>query len=268
MAIERVEQRVLGALQLLDRATQTPVTRPLQVSSDTATLVRNRRGLFVITRADGLDNHARAFQEPPADPALEASEHLLEITDLQNRYLPRLLILRLPRDPDPDNVGNDNSLFTPRDVVMYPASTARLSHNWSTVRATVTQGATTPVQGALIRIVDPADETLLASGISDQRGESLVIIPGVPVTKFANGDEDTDGRRGRGRRDRDDDNDDDEPPVVVNTLPVRLEVSHSASTSWPVNPDLLEQDHAANRRMQMELTISTGRMEKLAINLT
>jgi len=257
MLIENVEQRILGALRLVDRVTRTPVARALHISSDTATLIRNRRGFYVITHAEGLDAHVEAFHEQPAAPAHEANGYILEINDPKKRYLPRLLTLRLPRDPDPDNAGNANTLFTPRDVLMYPASTAPLSHNWSTVRATVTRDSITPQRGALIRITDPSRDTQLSSGITDQRGEALLIVPGVPVTKFADGDE------GNGGGD-----DDEDSPVVVNTLPVRLELSLGATTPWPVDPDLLEQNHAADLKVSMELSLSSGQMERVAINLT
>jgi len=256
MPIERVEQRVLGALQLVDSVTQTPVRRALKVASDSATLVRNRRGWYVITRARGLEDHSEAFLQPPAVPAIAANEYRFEISDPHKRYLPRMLRLRLPRDPDPAHVGNDNSLFTPRDVAMYPAGTASLSHNWSSIRVSVSRADDSPVAGALIRIIDIEDDSVLASGISDERGEALVIVPGVPVTQFAGEEE-----RGGGH-------DDDALPVVVNTLPVRLELSVGAATPWPVDPDLLQQQHVANRRVTMDLTLSTGRMERAVIQLT
>lgn len=266
MLIERVEQRVLGALQLIDRVTQTPVKRLMQIESDTARLVRNRRGFYVITYADGLESHTEAFMEPPPPPPpLEDNPYTIEISDPLKRYLPRLVTVRLPRDPNPDNVGNANSLFTPQDVVMYPASTAPLSHNWSTLRVSVDQPGSSPVPGALIRIIDTEDDSVLASGISDERGEALVIVPGVPVTKFA--DED-DGQGGGGGQGGGQGNNDDEPPVLVNTLAVRLELSLGVSTPWPVDPELLEQNHDADRRVTMDLTLSTGRMERVAINLT
>ena len=269
MSIERVEQRILGALQLVDRVTQTPVRRGLRISSDTACLVRNRRGFYVITHADGLEGHIQSFLEPPPTPALEVNEYTFEISDPDERYLPRLASLRLPRDPDPDNRSNDNSLFMPRDVAMYPAGTAALSHNWSTVRVSVSQLGNSPVRGALIRIVDVQDDAVLSSGISDQHGEALVIVPGIPVTKFAD-EEDTGpggggagggGGRGRGPGDG-------EPPVIVNTLPVRLELSLGTSIPWPANPDLLERNHVADRRVSMDLALSTGQMERVVIELT
>ena len=262
MLTERIEQRVLGALRMLDRVTQSPLSRPMEVSSNTSRVVRNMRNFYVVTHADGLEAYSQAFQQPPEIPVIGDNEYSFEIIDPQKRYLPRMVTLNLPRDPNPANIGNHNSLFTPHDVVMYPSSTARLSHNWSTLRVSVTQGAdpqtAPPVQGSLIQILDEEDDTLLASGITDERGEALVIVPGVPVTKFADDDDDDSGR-GRGR--------DDDPPVIVNTLPVRLELSLDAAATWPVNPDLLEENHVANRRTSMDLTLSTGRMEKVVINL-
>ena len=255
MLIERIEQRVLGALRLIDRVTQTPLTRSLRLTSSNAGVVRNMRGYYVVNHAAGLEAHTAAFQQPPALPELGAKPYTFEINDLQKRYLPRLTTLRLPRDPNPANVANANSIFKPIDVAMYPASTATLSYNWSTIRASVSQGPDhLPLRGALLQVIDAADGLLLASGISDARGEALVIVPGVPITKFADAEDEGEG--------------DDEPPVVVNTLPVRLELSLGAATPWPVDPDVLEQNHTANRRMSMDLTLSTGRMEKVTINLT
>jgi len=265
MLIERVEQRVLGALQLVDRVTQTPVIRAIKITAERATLVRNRRGYYVITQADGLEAHGAAFETPPTTPALAANEYDFVIEDRQKRYLPRLLTLRLPRDPDPTHRDNSNSLFRPQDVAMYPASTAPLSHNWSTVRVAVDQVGSSPVRGALIRIIDPTEDTLLASGISDERGEALVIVPGVPVTKFA---DEGDGGHGHGSgHGGSHGHGGGEPPVLVNTLAVRLELSLTPGSPWPVDPDLLEQNHVAHRRASKDLTLSTGRMEKVVINL-
>jgi len=260
MLIERVEQRILGAMRLVDRVTRTPVTRPLQISSKKASLVRNGRGYYVVTRANGLDHHVASFLKPPATPALESRSFRFEIADPLGHYLPRWLDLRLPRDPDPLHATEAGSLFRPVDVAMYPASTAPLSPNWSTLRISVARASShAPIRGALLQVIAAADDTLLASGLSDEQGEALVIVPGVPITKFADEDEGP-GHGGGGGH--------EPPPVVVNTLPVRLELSLGNTTSWPVNPDLLEQNHMANRRMWMDLALSTGRMERVIINLT
>jgi len=262
MPIELIDERVLGALQLTDHVTQAALTRPLRLTAGNASVIRNRRGYYVVTHAAGLEAHGTAFQAPPAEPGLESNSYTFTIHDPQRRYLPREVVLRLPRDPDPAHIDNANSLFRPHDVAMYPTATAVLAHNWSSIRASVTQGvARSAVRGALLRVIDTSDDSLLASGLSDELGEALVIIPGVPVTKFANEDDGPVHGGGGGGGNA-------EPPVIVNTLPVRLELSLGATTPWPVNPDLLEQNHNANLRLSMELTLSTGKMERVTINLT
>jgi len=278
---ERIEQRVLGALRLMDRATWAPLTRPMKISSEAVRLVRNRQGLYVVTHAQGLEALTQSFMTQPAAPAPGANTYTLDVQDPQKRYLPRRLSLRLPRDPDPSSHDSADSLFRPHDVAMYPAGTAPLSPNWSTVRVSVSAGRdpqnTRPAQGSLIRIVNAADDKVLASGISDERGEALVIVPGVPVTRFADEADAGGGPPGGGPpggggpgggHGPGNDHDREEPPVVVNTLAVRLEVSLADSTPWPVNPDLLEANHAANRRQSMELELATGRMERVAVNIT
>lgn len=261
MLIERVEQRVLGAMCLLDRATSTPLMRPMRVVSSSARVLRNAHGLYVITEADGLAAHSQAFLQPPANPPLGANSYDFAIHDPQGRYLPRLVSVSLPRDPDPNHTGNSNSLFTPLEVTLYPASTAPLSANWSSVRVSLSQGpdpqSATPLVAALLRIVDPAESRILASGLSDQRGEALVIVPGVPVTKFADeGDAHDHGHHN------------DSSPVVVNTLPVRLELSWQAGTPWPPDPAELEANHAARLKTTRDLVLRSGRMERVVINLT
>lgn len=253
MGIERVDQRVLAALRLIDGATQAELIRPLHLTSDTARLVRNARGYYVVTGANELEHHIASFQDVPVEPALPSS-YGFEISDPLGHYLPRLLELLLPRNSNPAEASDDDSLFRPVDVAMYPSSTAPLSHNWSTLRLSIARAVDhAPVRGALLQVIDVTDDRLLAGGIADERGEALVIVPGVPVTKFA--DEESEGEG------------DGDPPVVVNTLPVRLELSLDAADPWPVNPDLLVQNHVANRRMSVELALSTGRMERVVINL-
>ncbi len=253
---ERIDQRVLGALRLVDRVSQVPVRRAMKVSATNASMVRNASGLYVITGAPALASHSREFQQPPTTPAPGSVALSITVEDPQVRYLPRLLRLDLPRDAAPANAGNPDSLFHPLAVLMYPASTASVATNWSSIRVSVTSTGGAAVAGCLLRVVDEAEGKVLASGLSDERGEALVIVPGVPITKFAD-----DGDEG------DEDDDDDTPPVMITTLPVRLEVSAGA-TSWPLDPDLLEQNHAANIKKSKLLTLKTGRMETVAINLT
>ncbi len=248
MVRERIEGRVLGALRVVDHATALPLRAPLRLHSDTARVLRNRSGLYVITEAEGLQEHAAAFARPPDTPAPGSVVYRFTIVDPAQRYLPRQLRVPLPRVPEPTHA---DSLFTPRDVPLYPAASAGLSPNWSTVRVSVRREGT-PVRGALLRVIERRDDRVLASGISDERGEALVIVPGVPVTRFA---------------DEDDSHDDHAAaPVVVATLPVRLELSLTPG-GWPVDPDELERNHADNLRDARDLGLRTGGRENVEFNL-
>ena len=46
----------------------------------------------------------------------------------------------------------------------------------------------TPVPGALCRILNASDE-VIAGGMSDKRGEAVIIVPGIPVSDFAREDD-------------------------------------------------------------------------------
>lgn len=255
---EVIERRYLGALSCIDRATGYRLKRNLSIESEQARFQRNRSSLYVIQQANGLDDYTNSFQLPD-EPALGSIPMTVQVSDPLNQYLPRSLQVNLPRDGDPDNRAQENSLFNPVQVQLYAAPNASLLSNWSTVRVSVMQQGTgsnnEPVAGALLRVIRNSDDEVLSSGLSDLRGEALVIIPGIPITQFAD--------------EADIDDDTDEPsPVVISEIPARLELSLADSSEWPVNPDELESNHSSNVVASENLTLRTGRMEKLTIQLT
>lgn len=252
--VDVIERRILGAVRFLDRAAGFMLERPINITSEQVEFVRNRSNHYVVTRAPGFESYVESFRPMPTTPAPLSVLVTAEVNDPLREYLPRRFSMRLPRDPDPANAGAPGSAFRAVDANLYAASSMPIRGNWSTVRASITQrdgsDTVTPVRGALLRVLRASDDEILASGISDERGEALVIIPGVPVTQFA------------------DDDGTDDSPVVVAELPVRLELSVSADSSWPVNPDLLETNHATSIRATGESTLRTGRMNRVAIELT
>ncbi len=260
---ESIDHRYLGALKCVDRATGFHLSQHMRLESDDLSFLRNRSNIYVIKKAAGLEQYNDAFEHTPTIPAIGSIAFNVEISDPKRDYLPRTLAIDLPRDARPINLDNDNSLFKAVDVQLYASPNAKIMANWSTVRVSVMRTHATlgvqPVAAALLRVVRDSDDEILSSGLSDQRGEALVVVPGVPITQFA---EDDDGPGGGG----------DEPPapapVVISEIPARLEVSVDNGSSWPVNPDLLELNHAANLVASENLTLRTGRMEKVAIQLT
>lgn len=249
---EVIEHRVLCAARFLDHATGRVITRPLQLSADGTRFIRNRSNMYVIMSA----------------PALGSVPIRSTIRDPLGRYLPRTFTLPLPRDPDPTHSGQPGSLFRPVDVNMYCASTASGSPNWSIIRASVswnnlsvnTEG---PACGALLRVVSNSDGELLASSVSDERGEALVVIPGVPITTFSEGGDSDGDNEGT-------DNDSEGSstgPVMAFEIAARLEVIFDPNASWPVDPDQLETDRESLLRKTQNVVLRTGRMDKVTITL-
>ena len=255
---ESIDRRVLGALRCVDRATGSVLTRPFSVSAGNATFIRNRSNLYVIKTASGLETHTETFAQAPSIPSPGSVSVMVRVDDPLNKYLPRTIGINLPRDPNSDNTENDNSLFNPVNVDLYVASNAELMANWSTVRVSVLRGDSSqnlvPVRGRLLRIVRTSDDEVLSSGLSDDRGEALIIVPGVPITQFA--DDEDNGNQGDGQGEGDEQAG-EEPPVIVSELSVRLEVSFDSNQGWPVNPDVLETNHVANLVATETLSLRT-----------
>lgn len=213
--MERVDRRVLGAVRLVDGVTGRPLERPLSVAADGARFLRNRRGLYVITDSLGLREHTTSFVAPPASPpAGRASIERLRIEDPLGQYLARLARIPLPR-------AADGALFEPEDVRMLPAPAAGVRLDWAGWRASVRrQGSGELVRGALLVLgwTTAAGAEQRARGMSDERGEALVAVTGLPVSRAADG-----GGR----------------PLTAETE-VTLAVFVRPDQAWPVDPDQLE----------------------------
>lgn len=273
---ETVDRRVLGALRCVDQVTGRMLKRPLRISGQGLKFFPNRSFFQVISYAEGLALHLDAFEEPPDTPAPRTLDFNISIQDPSGEYLERLFAFQLPRVP---NEAAEHSLFNPIDVAMFASPAARLSPNWSIIRASIYDfadpEAENPVPGALLRILDSGDR-LLMSGLSDQRGEAAVIIPGIPITSFSLGAEppgepepDADGEWLASG------------PVIETQTPVTLEVIVRPGAPWPVNPGEMEERHAEWRKQfrdadsdqlqnGLALALKTGKTQsvKLFVNLT
>jgi hypothetical protein len=185
MTPDLIDTRVLGAVRFVDAATQGQVSDGLAVSSAQGGFRRNRSGLWVIITAAGLETHTIAFDSPPAAPPVASVPVTLTVADQSGRYLPRATTLMLPRDPDPNHADQAASLFQAVNVNLYPSPVSPVSPGWAVIHAHVQNKATqAPLQGALLRVVRTSDSVVLSRGISDDRGEALVVVPGIPVTTF------------------------------------------------------------------------------------
>jgi len=181
---ERIEHRVLGALQCTDATTLVPLATPLTLVGDGVELVRNRSGLYVIWEWTRLATHAPAFDAPPPAPALGSELLELSVQDPSGHYLPRRVRVALPRDPLSANAAEAQSLFRLVDVPMYASPSAKVGANWVVLRVNVRETASRDaLGGALLRVV--SNGSVLARGLTDWRGEALVPVAGVPVTTWS-----------------------------------------------------------------------------------
>lgn len=188
MMPETVDNRVLGAVRFVDAATNAQISDGISVAAPQADLRKNRSGLWVIWKMAALEAHNAAFDAPPAAPALGSVAMALTVSDSTGRYLARNATVMLPRDANAQHADKAASLFQAAEVKMYCSPAAPVSPGWAILRAHVQDAASKqPLAGALLRTVRTADSVVLARGISDSRGEALVVVPGIPVTTFNTG---------------------------------------------------------------------------------
>lgn len=160
---------IMGAIRFVDATTSEQVGGRLSVQAALVDVRPNRSGLYVIWRAPG-------------------GASTLTVSDPEGRYVSRRFRMQFPRDANLANAGEPSSIYQPEQVRLFPSPIAATSPGWALLRATVKKaGSAQVLAGALIRIVRASDSKLLASGVSDARGEALVIVPGIPVTLFDGG---------------------------------------------------------------------------------
>lgn len=243
------DQRILAAIRLVDATTSEPVLESLRVHSDSATFIRNRSNHYVIKSANGFDDYVNSFTTPAAIPAPRDVE--LTIVDPSNKYLTRAATVTLPRDLNPANREEDDSVFKAIDIELFRNVQSKTLVNWSLVRVSALNADESPVAGGYIRVVRISDDEILGRGFTDQRGEALIVIPGIPITEFS-------------------DSDDDEPEAAVLVMEVsaRVELSVALSAQWPVNPDLLDENHDSQIEETSTIGLRTGRTVSVQFTLT
>jgi hypothetical protein len=181
---ERLDNRVLGALRWIDGVTGTPIDRPLPASCDGLSLLNNRSNLCVILAAQGLGDYGGAYDPNTLSPAQKPADKTLSfatlVQDPLGDYLPRLVTVQLPRPLTPQ--GTPDSTFDPLDVVLLPSPVRNAAAGWARLRLSATRADGSPFANVLFRVQrSSAPQTLLGRGLSDARGEALVLIPGLKL---------------------------------------------------------------------------------------
>jgi hypothetical protein len=185
---EALDRRIFGAVELIDDLSGDRIAAPLKVSAPGLTLLHNRLGLWVIREVPGQDDYTRAFDDPPARPP--RSDFRVEVQDPGGRFLPRAMLLPLPRwlptpqDAPDDPVAAADDARRPVELRLYPASAAVLRPGWSVLRLRlhVTDLPAIGLANVLVEATPPAALALpLRRTLTDHHGEALIAIPGVPA---------------------------------------------------------------------------------------
>lgn len=177
---ELSDRRVLAALTFVD-AIGRPVRSPVRVSGTAVRLMAKRPGEMIVLDAPGLSAHTTVFEAPPAMPAVGSSAVALDVVPADPGLGARRVTLLLPRDPNPANAGNANSLFRPIEITLLPAPSATSSGLVTAIRVSVTRDDDgRAIEGALVRL-RPEGGRPQAVALTDPGGEALVLVPGVPL---------------------------------------------------------------------------------------
>lgn len=191
MKLELLDQRVLGAVRLLDATTGLPLRTMAKIQGIGIKFFRNSSGYYVIEQLAGNDSlqaHTTEFVQPPDTPAIGSVTLTLNIIPLDRQYLSRRYSLKLPRDPNPLNAKQENSLFKTVDIKLFRAAIAPTSATWGVLRATVKQKDTNHrLPWALIWVRRNSDSQVIAQSLADWRGEVLIAVPGIPAMNWVEG---------------------------------------------------------------------------------
>ena len=239
VVVEQDVRRIWAALRFVDAAGGRAVHGPLAVQVPGARLQRNAAGLYVLmgldapaARRDEFVAYEAAFDPLPVPAALVLTGR---VDDPLGRWLPRAFAVALPRV---------EARFSAQDIVLDPAPAATLLPTWAVLRVSLRrQGRPAPF--AALRLRRPGGGALLGRGMSDGRGEALVVAAGVPQLEPGDG-----------------------AVVVQRELAAELTASFDAAAdpSVPQDPERLAARDGVSRAT-VPLLIASGRVQALAVDL-
>lgn len=246
VVMEADVRRIWAALSFVDASSARAIDAPLDVRADGARFVRNRAGLFVLmsvdqpaARRDEFAVYETAFEPVPVAAAFSVAA---TVRDPLQRYLPRRFVLELPRADVPP--GRAAPRFVPQAVVLDPAPSASVQPTWAVLRVSV-RHLGQPAANAVLRLQGAGGGSPLGRGMSDARGEALVVAAGIAQVNVGAG-----------------------ALVVVDQLAAELVVSHdpAADAALPIDPDELATRAGVLRRT-LNLNLASGRSAALRIDL-
>jgi hypothetical protein len=228
--LDRIDRRALGAIRLVDGVTGATLTGAYAVTAEGLELRRNRLGLHVIFRAEGLAAHAAAFDAPPAAPAAESLPFTVTVTDPARVFLPAAQEIRLPRRFDLADGVRD--LLEPIDIVLASGPARALPLGWAAMAVHLRDTILRPIRGGLVEVVPQTGGARLGWGITNERGDVLIPVPGLPLLRAVPGDP----------------GDPDDDTVASAETPASLRAVVDPALPWPADPVRLDAERATLRQ--------------------
>lgn len=250
--LDRAQRRVLGAVRLVDAATGRPLARPLSVAGAGMRFLRNRSDLYVISAAPGLESHPDAFETPPDAPAADSLAFELLIDDPLGAYLPRRAGISLPRRATRAEGEDTAPLHRPIDIEVYPSPAAPLRITWSGLRLSLRSDgdAPRPLPGVLATLRAPHQPVqIFGRGLSDERGEALVLAIGLPAHLTAGGN-------GNGGGD-----------VTARTTEAALDLLFDRDLPWPADPEAIPAARRVARANMLTVALGMGAIVHHALTI-
>ncbi|WP_134498178.1 hypothetical protein [Microvirga pakistanensis] len=249
--VERVDRRIMAAIRAVDAVTGAAIQGLLNIRGPGLAFQRTRSGAYAIVEAEGLEGHIAAFDAPPTTPVSESRSFAFEIEDPAGRYLPAAGSIRLPRRWDPANDVRD--LMVPIEVSLPPSAARDLSPSWASVMAHVVDQDGQPVRGALVEVLPTSgDAARLGWSITNNRGQALVAVPGLPSLREVENDPTR--------------TDDDQVVTAETATDIRAQAY--ADRRWPVDPvDLAAGGAGIRMTSETGVQLTAGRMVSVALTI-
>ena len=180
LAPDLLDRRALARLVLRDSFGRT-VRSPVLVTGEGVRTLVKADGTIAVLDAPGFAAHAAAFAAPPATPATGSRSIGLAIMPAEPRLQGRRFVLKLPRDADPANAAQADSLFRPVEITLLASPLQRREALACVVRVTVRRKSDGALVGnALVRARSDSGQ-FEAMAVTDRLGEAALVFANLPV---------------------------------------------------------------------------------------
>lgn len=170
-----VERRALAAFRCVSSITGDTITAGLTVISHLP-IWQNRSATYVIY--ESLRDDPRAGAHGWSFVSSLPSNLEVSISDASGRYLPRSANLPARNAAQRIRAGGDPAtLFNPQSVVLFPSPSWPISSDWAVVRISVRMRDVVVLPGAVVQVSASGTGAVLATTMTDARGEGLLAIP-------------------------------------------------------------------------------------------